>query len=253
MIFRTRDAVWPGGVIPSNSTGTPRPLLEPKRPYYTIHYTGAGVWLDENDTPTELRAIQNYATAAKKPWEYNYVIDGQGVVWEYAGTYRAAHAGPTNNAEAIGVLLLVGLTGPGLTGFEVPTEPMILAVRELRDFLVGCDALAQGHAMCQHRDMPGAQTICPGPEVISRWADLCAPIVDPPPTEEGCSMFIGFFRSDGPAVYAAYSGGYKVWVQNEPILEVMVALAQLAGKDSSTHIIDQVTLDALGPVIGPIP
>lgn len=254
MIFKSRDEVWPGA-IPRNSTGTVRPLMAPDRPLLAIHYTGAGLWLDPNDTPTELKAIQAYAQQANKPWEYNYVIDGQGVVWEYAGEYRAAHAGLTNNNDAYGVLLLVGLANNAmLTGFEVVPEPMILACRELRAALVDKGALAVDHEMRPHKEMPFAQTICPGPEVMKRWESLTTPYVPVPPPVPGkeVSVFIGFFRN-GPAVFAAYTGGYRTWVQNEAVLEVMVALADLAGYDSATHVVDAIVLEALGPILGPVP
>jgi len=186
MILVPRETIWPGK-LPTNSTGTPRPKLEQLRPYYTIHYTGGGLWLDPDDTPAELRSIQAYAAGANKPWEYNYVIDGQGIVWEYAGDYRAAHSAGENEI-AIGVLLLVGFKGkyPAVEYWEAPTEPMIRAVRELRAWLSDSERLALSHLMRQHNQMPAAATICPGPEVVKRWSDLTLPWTtpQPPPTEE---------------------------------------------------------------------
>jgi hypothetical protein len=182
MILVPRSTIWPGQ-LPTNSTGTPRPLLAPDRPYLTVHYTGGGLWLDPDDTPDELRMIQRYAVGAAKPWEYNYVIDGQGLVFEYAGGYRAAHSFGENEL-AIGVLLLVGLADAAtLTGFEKPTEAMIVAVRDLRAWLTVTGRLAPDHAMLQHRQMPGAATICPGPEVAKRW-DAMTLVVPPPPIGE---------------------------------------------------------------------
>jgi hypothetical protein len=179
MILVPRSTIWPGQT-PTSSTGAPRPLLAPDRPYLTIHYTGGGLWLDPDDSPTELKAIQAYATAAGKPWEYNYVVDGQGIVFEYAGTYRAAHY-HQGNELAIGVLLLVGLAHVSPpSGFEEPTEPMIAAVRDLRAWLLSTGALAPDHAMLQHRQMPGAATICPGQAVIDRWTAFTAPVPPPP-------------------------------------------------------------------------
>lgn len=174
-----RDVVWPGQV-PTNSSGSKRPLMALNAPYLTIHYTGGGLWLDKDDTPAELRSIQDYALSAGKPWEYNYVIDGQGVVWEYAGAYQAAHSGGENEI-AIGVLLLIGLSSPSTySGWEIPPEEMIEATRELRVWLMEKGYLATVHEMLQHNQMPGAATACPGQAVIDRWYQFLAP-----PSEEG--------------------------------------------------------------------
>lgn len=188
MIIVPRATIWPGQT-PTGSTGSPRPLLQPARPFLTVHYTGAGSWLDPDDTPTELRAIQAYAKGAGKPWEYNYVIDGQGIVFEYAGDYRAAHYADHSvtppvgrNDEAIGVLLLVGFVpGTNSTQFEQPTIEMTVAFRDLRAWLVASGRVADPHELRQHRQMPGAYTICPGAAVVDRWELFAAP-VPPPPT-----------------------------------------------------------------------
>jgi hypothetical protein len=183
MIFVPREQVWPGQK-PTNSNGTPRPKLDPLRPYYTIHYTGGGLWLDPDDTADELRSIQEYASSASKgtPWEYNYVVDGQGCVWEYAGDYRAAHSAGENDI-AIGVLLLLGFKGkyPDVEYWEEPTAAMIQAVQELRYTLVDRKMLAGAHQMLQHRQMPGAATVCPGTAVVGAWGLLTTPWTPPRP------------------------------------------------------------------------
>lgn len=188
-----RDAVWPGET-PKNSDGTPRPQMQPHAQYLTIHYTGGGLWLDPDDTPDELRSIQRYAQSAGKPWEYNYVIDGQGCIWEYAGTFRAAHSSGENDI-AIGVLLLVGLSdSANLTGWEIPPEPMIEATRELRYWLMSRSYLSQNHQMRQHNQMPGAATACPGQAVIERWAQFTAP---PKGQEDDDMSNVRFVRNKG--------------------------------------------------------
>lgn len=204
MVIVPRETVWPGQV-PHNTTGSVRPLLAPLRPLLAIHYTGGGLWLDPDDTPAELRSIQSYAAAAGKPWEYNYVIDGQGVVWEYAGRYRAAHAGEPNNSNAYAILLLVGLADTAhLTGFETVTEAMIVAVRRLRQWLVDVGALAAGHEMLQDRQLPGRRTICPGPEVVARWDDLTRNLKEDDMTTatlwKDCRYTAVFLVGSGPAL-----------------------------------------------------
>jgi N-acetylmuramoyl-L-alanine amidase-like protein len=202
VILVPRATIWPGQ-LPTSTTGAPRPLLEPERPYLVVHYTGAGSWLDPDDTPDELRSIQNYAQWAGKPWEYNWVIDGQGLVFEYAGDYRAAHYAdhstepPTGKNEyCIGVLLLVGFTGPGAQGgtLEQPTVPMTVAFRDLRAWLVATDRLAAGHELRGHRQMFGAYTACPGDAVMGAWEQFANPV--PPPQE--VEMIEVFYRNAEP-------------------------------------------------------
>lgn len=190
-----RDEVWPGEV-PTSSNGAPRPLLRPDRIWLTVHYTGVPVrWLDEDDTPDELRAIQRYAQGAGKSWEYNFVIDGQGQIWTYAGDYRAAHSAGENEA-AYGVLLLVGTDEP-------PTEPMVLAVRQLRWLLLSTGRLAPSHEVRKHLDMPGANTSCPGALVIARWDEITTPWeptlhpeVVPPEPEPVLTRSVSMIRID---------------------------------------------------------
>jgi hypothetical protein len=171
-----RGEIWPGEV-PTNSSGSPRPKLAQNRPYFTIHYTGGGLWLDPDDTRDEATSIQNYAESAGKPWEYNWIIDGQGCVVEYAGEYQAAHSGGENDI-AIGVLLLVGFAGTypnDIDYWEQPTSAMIEAVRELRWRLMTSGALALDHLMLKHCDMPDAATACPGDAVKAVWSMLTTP------------------------------------------------------------------------------
>lgn len=190
-----RGAVWPHE-LPSNMNGTPRPLLRPGRPWLTIHYTGGGTWLDPGDTPSEMRAIQDYAAGPGKatPWEYNWVIDGQGVIWEYAGDYRAAHSGGEND-DAIGVLLLVGFKGKypdGIEYWEHPPTVMITAVRQLRFVLVERGMLAADHKMLPHKEMPGAATACPGQAVMAAWSLLTAPWTTTPPAVGDDEMYLAY-------------------------------------------------------------
>jgi hypothetical protein len=193
--------VWPGK-LPTNTNGTPRPLLAANRPWYTIHYTGGGIWLDPDDTIDELRSIQNYAQSAGKPWEYNWVIDGQGAVWEYAGNYQAAHSGGEND-KAIGVLLLVGFKGTypnDIDYWEQPPTVMINAVRELRALLVDHAMLAGNHTMLPHQGMPGAATACPGSAVLAAWPLLTAPWTPPtPPPGDDEDMYLATL-DDGSVV-----------------------------------------------------
>lgn len=197
-----RDAVWPGQ-LPTNSSGSPRAQLALHRPWLTIHYTGGGLWLDRDDTMAELQSIQNYAAGAGKPWEYNWVIDGQGVVWEYAGDYQAAHSAD-ENSQAIGVLLLVGFKGTypdDVSYWELPTPEMIAAVQRLHQWLDDSDRLAIDHQVLPHQQMPGAATACPGVAVMEVWDQMVAyPAPEPPPPQGDDEMLYLATLSDGTVV-----------------------------------------------------
>lgn len=165
-----RDDVWPGET-PARSSGEPRPLLAAGLPWIVVHWAGDGHWGDRGDTAAELRGIQSWATGAGKPWEYNYVIDTEGVVWEYAGDYRAAHS-EDENARSVGVLLLIGREH-GID--EPPTDEMIRSLRRLRAALASSGRVAPDHEIMPHRWMPGAATECPGPGVMARWSEIERP------------------------------------------------------------------------------
>ena len=169
MAYISRETTFPGQ-MPSNNDGSRRSKMQSNRPYYTIHYTGApSNFADFNDSISELRGIQAYAVSPQKrtPWEYNYAVDTQGNLLEYAGEYQAAHSGGENE-EAYGVILLLGMN-------DYPTEAMVDTVRQLRSRLLGQGALASSHQMLQHNQMPGAETSCPGKNVIAVWDEFIVP------------------------------------------------------------------------------
>ncbi len=142
--------------------------------------------------------FQTVALSAGKSYEYNYVIpprlDGSSQVWEYAGTYQAAHSAGENDVS-IGVLFAIGVANhPSYSGYdpakptvwESLTDQMVEAYRWLRDILLERSGyILPGVAELEHRAMPGAATACPGVSVIARAADLSKPYVNPIPQPPG--------------------------------------------------------------------
>lgn len=185
-----RSVLFPGQ-LPRSSNGELRPALQPGRPYLTVHHTGAGRWADPGDSAIEIRGIQDWALNRRvppTPWEYNYVVDSEGVAWEYAGMFRAAHSAGENDL-AIGVLLL------GNFALERPTPAMLERLRILRYELVADGCLAADHSMRRHRDMPGAETSCPM-LTEAEWQLATTPWSPPPPlppptVEDAMPRFIG--------------------------------------------------------------
>lgn len=132
--------------------------------------------------------FNSVALAAKKPFEYNYVIppraDGSSQVWEYAGPYQAAHS-EGENGVAIGVLFAIGVSNhPSYRTYD-PTRPtvweectpaMIHAYQWLRDInLEQSGQVLPGVAELEHFLMPGANTACPGEQVTQHGGQLDAP------------------------------------------------------------------------------
>jgi hypothetical protein len=214
----SRDVVWPGQ-LPTNTNGTPRPKLAANRPILTIHYTGSPPnYGDFGDTIAELRGIQAWAQNAGKPWEYNFVVDTEGVAWTYAGEYRAAHSAG-NNDIAVGVLLLLGVTDP-------PTGQMIATVRWLRHHLQNVDLLASPCQTKKHKDMGTTPTSCPGPLVEARWSEFLVPWIEPPsppptPPEDDMAFTFVAVRPDGGTALVSHDGAgcTTTWLDDrEPYL-----------------------------------
>src|SRR4051812_16341994 len=90
-----------------SSSGNLRPPLAPLLDEFTGHYTGSNVVYAGRDTAAVMRQL-NIQFAATKPNEYNWVVDQQGMIWEFAGDRMAAHS-LGNNEVAIGCLILVGI------------------------------------------------------------------------------------------------------------------------------------------------
>lgn len=175
---------------PTSNAGSTRPKLKRPVPTITRHYMGAPpdakvrFW-EPGDWMTWFQGV---AVNAGKSFEYNYVIpprtDGSAQVWEYAGDYQAAHS-EGENAISVGVLFALGVTNHPSYGNYQPTKPtvwepitppMIDAYRWLRDeHLTGSGIVADTVAEVEHRNMPGANTACPGESVIAANSQLSQP------------------------------------------------------------------------------
>ncbi len=202
---------------PHNNNGTPRPIMADDRPILAIHYTGVNVqYGDPGDTAAELRNLQNVALNLGKSFEYNYLIDQAGEVWEYAGDYRAAHS-TGNNDLAIGVLIWNGVAEP-------VTDAQVLAVRWLRWYLQERHRLAADARTLPHKELPNAATACPGTLVMARWGEFLVPYIPPqpePPVVDSGSVitiwkgtdcaaeFIGEVDRNGNALSVR-------WIQGDP-------------------------------------
>jgi hypothetical protein len=102
-------------------------------------------------------------------------------------------------------------------------------------------------------------TTCCGPHYA---ADLAAGLFDPrvapqpvpvPPIQgDPDNMLVHLIRLDGtPAVYAQYSGGYKVWIRSQPVLN---AYRLVTGKDVQVIGASYRALwEATGPIMGDRP
>jgi hypothetical protein len=234
-----RSVLWPGE-LPTSSNGVLRPLVQRPALYITGHYTGSpGDWDDFYDTSAEARAIQVYAQHAKKPWEYNWIIDSEGNVVEYAGMYQAAHSAGENGI-AHGVLLLLGIGEP-------VTPAMVLSFRQLRWWLQQEEATSFATLVRKHKDMPGAATACPGPEVEPHWVELTSPWFPPPPAPKEKSMFVVKDSRPPHAVYLS-DGVVKTWVNSGLAVPYAEFRADLVVTTSNNE-----EIASYGPIVGPHP
>jgi len=170
----------------SNDGVTLRPLLAPGIPTITGHYPGAPegrsyagtAMLGDVKKKIYLFNMQAYAQAAGKSYEYNFVIFMDGQVWEYAGDYLAAHSAG-ENAVSYGVQFVNGQD-------DLCTDAQVEAFRWLRDVhLIGRGRLSPTCLTVPHRDMPGANTSCPGDRAIMpRLGELREPYIPLPPLED---------------------------------------------------------------------
>ena len=76
----------------------------------------------------------------------------------------------------------------------------------------------------------------------------------PNPAQED-SVFQGLMkRNNDVAIFASYSGGYKVWVADDGMWTGYNALLALGGKSTEVQTIDDPNVfAALGPILGPVP
>jgi len=235
-------STWFGGT-PTSNAGNPRPLLKLPVPTITRHYTGsppitrARTWTAQDFMPD----FQRIALASGKSYEYNYVIppraDGSAQVWEYAGPYQAAHS-QDENAVSLGVLFCIGVANhPSYKNYD-PTKPtvweqctdeMVTAYQWLRDQLLANDGLIVPSVKeVEHRNMPGANTACPGLSVIGRARDLDQPYSqgDDVPLKlfnvKPSGLNAGPLFASGDAVTAAWISGAQ-WdaLGNPPATELL--------------------------------
>lgn len=200
-----REQVWPHE-IPVDSGGDVRPFVQRPAKWVTGHHTGAGEWADFYDTIPEVRYIQMYAQHAQKPWEYNWIIDTEGNVVEYAGFYQAAHSGGENHT-AYGVLLLLNAT------HEKPTDAQILAFRQLVWWLRELGYTSYQTFVLPHQQMPGARTACPGVYVMARWQEFITPWMPPPPVEpKEIDMIVLDYNNKNGWTALVYTGTHLGWI-----------------------------------------
>ena len=178
--------------VPTNTSGSTRPLMMMKRPIHTIHYTGLRpdqIWFSGGDGVFDsieavfqfVKRLEEVARRAGKPFEYNTVIpvmaDGSAHVLAYADEYVAAHSSGENTI-AHGTLFITGV------GQEL-NDGAILAFQWWNAVLEYSGRLTANSQILPHNQMPGAATACPGPPIIRRLPELRTPYVPqdtlPPP------------------------------------------------------------------------
>jgi hypothetical protein len=168
--------------IVRSASGARRPPLE-LAPLIAWHWPGVVATYTGRDIGAVIRAIDAAARArpVPAPNEYNYVHgpDDDGLVYEYAGPFEAAHSAGENDS-AVGELFLVPIGGQ-------ITDAQIVKHQWLRDTILIPQRIVRADVLeLPHGEMPGAATQCPGPSVIASRARLIAPYQ--PPEEDDPNM-----------------------------------------------------------------
>src|SRR5918993_314005 len=258
-----------------------RPVTGPALPWATIdtiapHYTAAVDLIDGDlgefveDLPAYFRAIQRDYLLNRPTYRdgvlistgysigYNFGIDWLGGVWQLRGWDIKCAANAGNNDHVVAVLFLVD-------GADHPTPEAWSAFRDLnREARQRAERKLK---VIDHGRLPNAATACAGAGIRAdvdaglgddEYAPPTPPTPELPPTgqpttNEGESMFTGFYQNKASgAIFAAYSGGYKTWIPDVATFNVMTYLAGAAGKPTKlTVLTDAAVVRALGPIVGP--
>ena len=240
----TRNGVTYSADKVVNSDGSPRSRLAPVS-VFTVHYGGAGQWLDQGDTHLELAAIErNHAIPQGKPNEYNSASDTDELTWEWAGPFRAAHSSG-ENSTAWGHLVVLGLEMPT----EAQADRLIAGIRKARRQAVAAGYLTADHAVTPHRFMPDAQTSCPGPLfTVKAWWNRIAesltaptpPVTQPQPQPQPITgdddmstktILIDTGNNVPHGVWYLCDATTKVWIDNGHVAEqLMYRVMEAMGK-----------------------
>jgi len=229
------------------SNGDLRPPMPDPADGMTVHYTGVDVRYANRDTADAILQIERWAASMSKPFEYNYVIDQRdnGLVYEYAGHFRAAHAGQWNGSW-YGVLLLNGTEEP-LS--DAQAEKFVWLREQLGGEVLG---------VVPHRAQ--RPTACPGDLIMSDFEKLTVPYVAPPPPvvepddpeedPEEDEMLVAFVQhKDKPFTYKQFINGTKTWVADP----AQMALEKLLNPGLPYQVYDDNWTRAAGVIVGPKP
>lgn len=182
--------------VPTNTSGSTRPLMMMNRPIHTAHYTGLRpdqIWFSGGDGVFDsieavfqfVKRLEEVARRAGKPFEYNTVIpvmaDGSAHVLAYADEYVAAHSSGENTL-AHGTLFITGI------GQEL-NDGAILAFQWWNAVLESSGRLTSNSQILPHNQMSGAATDCPGPPIIRRLPELRTPYSPPAPSAPPASTY----------------------------------------------------------------
>ena len=153
-----------GGIVPLGHT-TAR-VTRPSS-WLLVHHTGDTGWPKPGWSDAQhMRALQSFSTGAGKTWEYNYVITHpDGVIWEQAGEFQAAHCLNANGFSYGVQINQASSAGP-------PPQKVVDSFRWLRAHLVETGQLVANHQCVPHYRLRA--TACSSTDLAeppgARWA-----------------------------------------------------------------------------------
>lgn len=210
---------------------------------WVIHYPGMkGPAPYGYDVVTFLRNVQNdYLVNRGYSIGYNWGVSQDGAKWEIRGNdfNNAANAGRkvSGNFNNISQSIFVMVSGD-----DPATVNAVRSINEIIATRPDWDVIWHGKV---------DYTSCAGAGLISQ---IMSGVIghQKPIDNGGHSVFQKLIRLDGTlAVYAVYSGGYKVWVRNEG---ERAAFEALGAKEPEVISANLRSLFAItGPIFGPRP
>ncbi|XP_063705326.1 peptidoglycan-recognition protein SC2-like [Culicoides brevitarsis] len=153
------------GAIPASSTNLPtRPA-----PWYVIHHTAGTSCSTKTTCSAEMRAIQHLHinTNGWADIGYNFLIGGDGLVYEGRGWGKQGAHAPGYNDKSVGISFMGTFTS------GLPTSAALQAAKDLISCGVTLGHVAKSYSLIGHRQ--AVATECPGNKLfdeIKTWPNF---------------------------------------------------------------------------------
>ncbi|XP_071507725.1 peptidoglycan-recognition protein SC2-like [Diadema antillarum] len=156
-------------------------------PYAIVHHTDGASCYTESACKSQVKGIQNYHMDSNGWWDigYNFLIGGDGNVYEGRGWYYKGSHASSYNGYALGISMI------GDFDSTAPSSLMMETLYQFLDCAVSKEMLTPGYTLFGHRQ--AVSTTCPGNSLYYILDDhdhyqYISGSVDNPKTAEQCSL-----------------------------------------------------------------